>query len=65
MEFNPYLGTIALALSPERILAIKLLFPVTIGAALWQRRAHGIMRVLNWSLVVVMYNALIITYVLQ
>ena len=66
VEFNPYLGTIALALSPERMLAIKLLFAVAIGAALWQRRAHGILRILNWSLVVVvMYNALIITYALQ
>ena len=66
LEFNPYLGTIALALGPERMFAIKLLFAVAIGGALWQRRAHGIMRVLNWSLVVVvMYNALIIIYALQ
>ncbi len=66
VEFNPYLGTIALALSPQRMLAIKLLFAVAIGGALWQRRAHGILRILNWSLVmVVMYNALIITYALQ
>ena len=66
VEFNPYLGTIALALSPERMLAIKLLFAVAIGGALWHRRAHGVLRILNWSLVVVvMYNALIITYALQ
>ena len=66
VEFNPYLGTIALALSPERMLAIKLLFAIAIGGALWHRRAHGVLRILNWSLVVVvMYNALIITYALQ
>ena len=66
LEFNPYLGTVALALGPERMLAIKLLFAVAIGGALWQRKAHGILRTLNWALVViVMYNALIITYALQ
>ena len=66
LEFNPYLGTIALTLGPERMFAIKLLFAVAIGGALWQRRAHGILKILNWSLVVVvMYNALIITYALQ
>ena len=50
----------------ERImLAIKLLFAVAIDGALWQRRAHGVLKILNWSLVVVvMYNALIITYAL-
>ena len=48
------------------MLAIKLLFAVAIGGALWQRRAHGVLKILNWSLVVVvMYNALIITYALQ
>ena len=66
LEFNPYLGTIALTLGPERMLAIKLLFAVAIGGALWQRTAHGVLKILNWSLVVVvMYNALIITYALQ
>ena len=66
LEFNPYLGTIALTLGPERMLAIKLLFAVAIGGALWQRKAHGVLKILNWSLVVVvMYNALIITYALQ
>ena len=65
IEFNPFLGTIALALSPQRMLLIKLLFAVAIGGALWNRRAYGVMRTLNWALVaVVMYNALIITYTL-
>jgi hypothetical protein len=59
------LGTIALALSVERMLLIKMLFAVAVGGALWNRRAYGMMRVLNWALVaVVMYNALVITYAL-
>ena len=65
MEINPFLGTIALALSLERMLLIKVLFAVAIGGALWNRRAFRMMRVLNWALVaVVAYNALIITYAL-
>ena len=65
MEFNPFLGTIALALSLERMLLIKVLFAVAIGGALWNRRAFRMMKVLNWALVaVVAYNALIITYAL-
>ena len=64
-ELNPFLGTIALALSVERMLLIKMLFAVALGCALWNRRAFGMMRVLNWALVaVVMFNALIITYTL-
>ena len=65
MEFNPFLGTIALALSLERMLLIKVFFAVAIGGALWNRRAFRMMKVLNWALVaVVAYNALIITYAL-
>ncbi len=65
VEFNPYLGTIALALSPQRMLVIKLLLAVAIGGALWQRKAHRILRVLNGAFVlVIMYNAIIITYTL-
>ena len=65
MEINPFLGSIAQALSLERMLLIKLLFAVAIGGALWNRRALRMMRVLNWALVaVVAYNALIITYTL-
>ena len=64
-ELNPFLGTIALALSVERMLLIKMLFAVALGGALWNRRAYGMIRVLNWSLIgVVMFNALIITYTL-
>ena len=65
-EFNPFLGTIALALSAERMLIIKLLFAVALGGVLWQRRAFRTMRVLNWAMAwVVIYNALIITYALR
>ena len=65
VEVNPFLGTIALALSVERMLLIKMLFAVAVGGALWNRRAYKIMRVTNWALVaVVMFNALIITYTL-
>ncbi len=65
VEFNPFLGTIALALSVERMLLIKMLFAVALGGALWNRRAYGMLRVLNWALVaVVAYNALVITYTL-
>ena len=65
VEFNPYLGTIALALGPQRMLMVKLLLAVAVGGALWQRKARGVLRVLNCAFVlVVMYNALIITYAL-
>ncbi len=65
VEVNPFLGSIALALSLERMLLIKVFFAVAIGGALWNRRAFRMMRVLNWALVaVVAYNALIITYAL-
>lgn len=65
VEFNPFLGTIALSLSIERMLVIKLMFAVALGGALWQRRAFRPLRVLNWAMVmIVAYNALIITYAL-
>ena len=64
-EINPFLGTIALALSPQKMLLIKLLFAFAIGGALWNRGAFKMLWVLNWALVgVVVYNALIITYAL-
>ena len=65
VELNPFLGTMALALSVERMLMIKVLFAVALGGALWQRGATRMMRLLNWAMVwVVMYNAMIITYAL-
>ena len=65
-ELNPFLGTIALALSVQQMLIIKLLFAVALGGALWLRRSFGTIRVLNWAMSwVVMYNALIITYALS
>ncbi|MFH1141343.1 MAG: DUF5658 family protein [Chloroflexota bacterium] len=65
-EFNPFLGTIALVLSVQHMLIIKLLFAVALGGALWQRRAFRTIRVLNWAMSwIVMYNALIITYALS
>ncbi len=66
VELNPFLGTIALALTLERMLMIKVLFAVALGGALWQRRALGPLRLLNWAMVmIVVYNALIITYALM
>ena len=65
LELNPFLATLALALSLERMLLIKLLFAVAVGGALWQRRAYRMFRLLNYAMIVViMYNALIITYTL-
>ncbi|MBI4202226.1 MAG: hypothetical protein HY532_03820 [Chloroflexi bacterium] len=65
-ELNPFLGTIAIALSTERMFLIKLLLAVALGGALWQRRAFTTMRLLNWAMIgVVVYNALIITYALS
>ncbi|MDO8751752.1 MAG: DUF5658 family protein [Dehalococcoidia bacterium] len=65
-ELNPFLGTIALALSVPQMLVIKLLLAVALGGALWLRRSFGTFRVLNWAMSwVVMYNALVITYALS
>ena len=65
LELNPFLATLALALSLERMLLIKLLFAVAVGGALWQRRAYRMFRLLNYAMIaVIMYNALIITYAL-
>jgi len=65
IELNPFLGTIAVVLSLERMLLIKILFAVAMGGALWQRRAFRSLRLLNWIMaMIVMYNALIITYAL-
>ena len=62
-EVNPFLGTIALSLSLQRMLLIKILLSIALGGLLWQRQAHRIFRLLNGALVVVvMYNALIISY---
>jgi hypothetical protein len=45
------------------MLAIKLLFALFIGGVLWERGAFRIMRTLNIAMVlVVFYNALIISY---
>ena len=62
-ELNPFLGTIGLALGTQTMLAIKLLFALFIGGVLWERGAFPIMRTLNIAMVlVVFYNALIISY---
>ncbi len=63
LEINPFLGSIALGLSIERMLVIKTMFAVALGGALWQRNARRPLRVLNWAMVmIVAYNALVITY---
>ncbi|MEE9202239.1 MAG: DUF5658 family protein [Dehalococcoidia bacterium] len=65
LEVNPFLGTIALGLSIERMLIIKTMFAVALGGVLWQRNRLRPLRMLNWAMIViVMYNALIITYAL-
>ncbi len=65
LELNPFLATLALALSLQRMLLIKLLFAVAVGGALWQRRAYRMFRLLNYAMIaVILYNALIITYAL-
>ena len=64
-ELNPFLATLALVLSVERMLLIKVLFALALGGALWQRRAFRALRLLNWGMVaIVTYNALVITYAL-
>ena len=65
VELNPFLASVAAALSLERMLLVKVLFAVALGGAVWQRGAFRMLRTLNWIMVaVVMYNALIITYAL-
>ncbi len=62
-ELNPFLGTIGIVLGTQTMLAIKLLFALSIGGVLWERGAFRVMRTLNIAMVlVVFYNALIISY---
>ena len=62
-ELNPFLGTLALSLSIQQMLLIKVLFAVALGGVIWQRQALRTLRLLNFSMVlIVLYNALIITY---
>ena len=44
------------------MLLIKLFFAIAIGGALWNRKAYRVMKTLNWALVMVVFNAMIITY---
>ncbi|MFQ5860008.1 MAG: DUF5658 family protein [Dehalococcoidia bacterium] len=65
VEVNPYLAAMASTMSLERMLLIKILFAVAIGAAVWRRRAYRLLRLLNWAMVgVVLFNAFMITYAL-
>ena len=62
-ELDPLLGTIGVALGTQTMLTFKLLFALSIGGILWERGAFRIMRSLNIAMVlVVFYNALIISY---
>ena len=62
-ELNPFLGTIGIVLGTQTMLAIKLLFALSIGGVLCEGGAFRIMRTLNIAMVlVVFYNALIISY---
>ena len=62
-ELNPFLGTIGIALDTQTMLAIKLLFALSIGGVLWERKAFHVLKILNVAMIVVIcYNALIISY---
>jgi hypothetical protein len=62
-ELNPFLGTIGIALGTQTMLAIKLLFALSIGGVLWERKAFRVLKMLNVAMIVVIsYNALIISY---
>ena len=65
VEVNPFLAAMAATLSLPSMLVIKVLFAVALGGAIWRRRAFRVLRVLNVvMLVVVAFNALMITYTL-
>lgn len=65
-ELNPFLGTIGLALGTQTMLVVKLCLALSIGGILWERGAFRVMRTLNVAMVlVVFYNALIISYALD
>ena len=62
-ELDPFLGTIGVALGTKTMLTIKLFFALSIGGVLWERGAFRVMRTMNIAMVlVVFYNALIISY---
>ena len=62
-EMNPHLGTVGVALGTQTMLAIKLMFAMSLGGVLWERGAFRVLRVLNVAMIVVIsYNALIISY---
>jgi hypothetical protein len=62
-ELNPFLGTIGIALGTQTMLASKLLFALSIGGVLWERKAFHVLKILNVAMIVVIcYNALIISY---
>lgn len=65
-ELNPFLGTIGLTLGTQTMLVVKLCFALSIGGVLWERGAFRVMRTLNVAMVlVVFYNALVISYALD
>ncbi len=65
LELNPFLGTIALAMSLEHMLFIKVMFAVALGGALWQRGAFRVLRGLTGGMAgILAYHALLITYAL-
>jgi len=62
-ELNPFLGTIGIVLGTQTMLAIKLLFALSIGGVLWEHGAFRMMRTPNIAMVlVVCYYALVISY---
>jgi len=52
-ELNPFLGTIGIALDTQTMLAIKLLFALSIGGVLWERKAFRVLKMLNVAMIVV------------
>ena len=60
-EMNPFLGTIGIALGTQTILAIKLMFAMSISGVLWGRGVSRVLRILNvGKIIVICYNGLII-----
>ena len=52
-ELNPFLGTIGIALGTQTMLASKLLFALSIGGVLWERKAFHVLKILNVAMIVV------------
>ena len=64
-EANPMLNLFTLHLGNAGMLFVKVLFAVSVGGVLWERRKFRSLNFMNLVMVgVVIYNMLIITYTL-